>query len=189
MLKVAKKCLITEDAEKLDKDLCAIQTKLNSIYMVNQQTLKQIHLDEVNETCSKYAEHINHQYNALNSMMEQVKKDPECSQDYMKDFQILYEGDKSEMSLNVFYSGVVGKTTFASRPLLEVYFEHCNGNRSIMKSKCFFLANLFHTGMITLMAYTIITEDDEDHVMERWLPRVAEIQAKIEEVLERCEGN
>ncbi|XP_041709936.1 uncharacterized protein LOC121543865 [Coregonus clupeaformis] len=186
------KGLVAKDLTQ-DKDVKTfghIQAKLESISKTNQQILKQIHLDEVIEKYSKYEEYIKHQYTALNTMVEQIEKDPEGREGYMAEFQRVYERDKSTLALNTYYSGVIEEEkTFEQRGLLEVYLEHYKQNRDVMEKKCSQLANVFRMGLMTLMAYTVVTEDDEDEVRMKWAPKVEKIQAKMNEALAQCEGN
>ncbi|KAG9283710.1 hypothetical protein AMEX_G2508 [Astyanax mexicanus] len=176
-----------EEDKEVDKDFRQVHKKLESISAKNKQTLRQIRIDEVNETFGKYEEYIKHQYGAFNTMVERVKLDPENAGRYMKDFEKIYERDKSNLSLDVYYRGVMGTGSLFGRPLLKVYLEHCDRNRKVMEARCSHLANLFHIGLIALMAYTSVTEDDEDEVREKWAQRVIDIQAKMQEVLDQCD--
>ncbi|XP_029023499.1 rapunzel 2 [Betta splendens] len=186
---VARKGLTSEEGHALDKDFQAIHSKLESISRKNHQCLRQIRIDEVNETYGKYEEYIKHQYSAFNTMVAQVKKDPHNTQKYMSTFEKIYERDKSDMSLDVYYRGVMGTNTLFGRPLLAVYLEHCDGDRDIMERRCSHITHLFHMGLIALMAYTSVTEDDEDEVREKWAKRVEDIQKKMQEVLSQCKDS
>lgn len=183
---VARKGLMDEEGHALDKDFQEIHTKLESISQKNQQCLRQIRIDEVNETYGKYEEFIKHQYTAFNNMVAQMKKDPENTQRYMTTFEKIYERDKSDMSLDVYYRGVMGIKMQFGRPLLKVYLDNCNSDRETMERHCSHITHLFHMGLIALMAYTAVTEDDEDEVREKWAKRVEEIQMKMQEVLSQC---
>ncbi|XP_061597832.1 protein rapunzel-like [Cololabis saira] len=183
-----RKGLTDEEGHPLDKDFQAIHNKLESISQKKKECLKMILINEVNETYGKYEEYIKHQYNAFNSMVAQVKKDPDNSQRYMETFQKIYERDEAENSLGVYYRGVMGVGTVfkGQKPLLEVYLDNCDGDREIMEHRCSHIAHLFHMGLIALMGYTTVTEDDEDEVREKWAQRVIDIQDKMQEVLSQC---
>lgn len=183
---VVRKGLVGEEAHKLDKDFQAVHNKLESISEKNRQCLRQIRIDEVNETFGKYEEYIKHQYAAFNSMVALVRKDPDKAQSHMEKFEKVYERDKSDMSLDVYYRGVMGTGSVFGRPLLKVYLEHCDYDRRIMEHRCSHLGHLFQIGLIALMAYTAVTEDDEDEVREKWAKRVEDIQKKMQEVLSQC---
>ncbi|XP_069032329.1 protein rapunzel-like [Embiotoca jacksoni] len=183
---VARKGLIDEEDHALDKDFKEIQTKLETISQKNQQCLRKIRIDEVNETYGTHEERIKHQYTAFNSMVAQVKKDPDNAPRYMETFEESYKRDKLDMSLGVFYSGVVSSNTVFGRSLLKVYLDNCDGDREIMERRCSHIVHLFHIGLIALMAYTAVTQDDEDEVRVKWGKRVEEIQKKMEEVLSQC---
>ncbi|XP_072548493.1 rapunzel 2 isoform X1 [Salminus brasiliensis] len=184
---VVRKGLVDEEVKEMDKDFRPIHDKLETISEKNKQTLRQIRIDEINETFGKYEEYIKHQYSAFNTMVDRVKGDPENASRYMGDFEKVYERDKSDLSLDVYYRGVMGTGSLFGRPLLKVYLEHCDRNRKVMEARCSHLAHLFHIGLIALMAYTSVTEDDEDEVKEKWAQRVIDIQTKMQEILDQCE--
>lgn len=184
---VARKGLDDDKDHALDKDFQDIQTKLENISQKNHQCLKQIRIDEVNETFGKYEEYIKHQYAAFNCMLAQMKKDPEHTQRYMENFEKTYERDKSDMSLDVYYRGVMGTNSLFGRPLLKVYMENCDNDLEIMEHRCSHITHLFHMGLIALMAYTAVTEDDEEEVRDKWAKRVEDIQTKMQEVLRQCQ--
>uniref|UniRef100_UPI003AAB87C2 protein rapunzel-like n=1 Tax=Centroberyx gerrardi TaxID=166262 RepID=UPI003AAB87C2 len=183
---VARKGLLDEEGHPMDKDFQSVHSKLESISEKNRQCLRQIRIDEVNETFGKYEEYIKHQYGAFNNMVAVVRKDPGNAQCYMDEFERIYERDKSDLSLDVYYRGVMGTGSLFGRPLLKVYLEHCDGDRKIMEHRCSHLGHLFHIGLMALMAYTAVTEDDEDEVRDKWAKRVEDIQKKMEEVLSLC---
>ncbi|KAJ8290121.1 hypothetical protein GJAV_G00008930 [Gymnothorax javanicus] len=183
---VIRKGLVAEEDHALEKDFREIHNKLESISMRNKKTLQQIRIDEVNETFGKYEEYIKSQYAAFNTMVERIKKDPLSAHRHMEDFENVYERRKSDLGLKVYYRGVMGTETVFGRPLLKVYLEHCNYDREVMRYRCSHLTHLFHIGLISLMAYTSVTEDDEDEIRERWAPRVADIEAKMQDALAQC---
>ncbi|KAK7146839.1 hypothetical protein R3I94_009625 [Phoxinus phoxinus] len=182
---VARKGLTEEEDHEMGKDFKEIHEKLETISEKNKKVLQQIRIDEINETFGKHEEVIKHQYGAFNTMLERVKLDPENSNHHMKEFVKIYENDKSDMSLDVFYRGVKGSALFG-RPILQVYLENCQRNKKVMEARCSHLAHLFYIGLMGLMAYYAVSEDDEDEVRDKWGPRVIEIQAKMQEVLDQC---
>ncbi|XP_072226428.1 protein rapunzel-like [Leuresthes tenuis] len=186
LVAVARKGLGEEKGPPLDEDFQGIRSKLESISEKNQQCLNTIRIDEVNENFGKYEEYIKHQYNAFNDMVAQVKKDPGKTQHYMEKFVKIYERDKSDMSLDVYYRGVMGTDAVFGRHLLKVYLNNCDGDRKIMEHRCSHIAHLFHMGLIALMGCTAVRKDDEDQVREKWAKRVGDIQAKMQEVLSQC---
>ncbi|XP_037549327.1 rapunzel 2 [Nematolebias whitei] len=173
----------------LDKDFEEINSKLKEISEKNQELLKQIRVTEVNENLKKYEERIKHQYDAFIEMVEKVKKHQTKAKQFMADFEKIYEGDHSEESLLVFYNNVTGNRNLVfGRPVLEVYMDDCNRNHEKMKQYCLHFANLFQKGLVALMGYTAVTEDDEEEIREKWYPRVQEIQEKFDDVLKACQN-
>lgn len=183
---VARKGLVNEESHPQEKDFQAVRSKLETISEKNKQCLWKIRIDEVNETYGKYEEFIKHQYAAFNTMVTQVKKEPENTERFFQNYEKTYERDRSDLSLDVYYRGVMGTNQLFGRPLLKVYLDACDGDLEIMERRCSHIAHLFHIGLIALMAYTAVTEDDEDEVREKWAKRVLEIQQKMEEVLSQC---
>lgn len=183
---VARKGLVDEEGHALDKDFQEINSKLESISQKNNQCLKKIRINEVNETYGKYEEYIKHQYSSFNDMVARVKKDPDNTRCYMEAFEKIYEKDKSDLSLDVYYRGIMGNKLLFGRALLQVYLDNCDGDREIMETHCSHIAHLFQMGLIALMAYTAVTEDDEDEVKKKWAGRVEEIQKKMQEILGQC---
>lgn len=186
---VVRKGLVEDEPNELDKDFKKIHAKLESISEQNKQTLRKIRINEINEVFGKYEEYIKHQYGAFNTMVDRVRTNPDDAEHYMEDFKNIYEKDKSDMSLDVFYRGVVAKNSLFGRPLLSAYLEDCDRDRRIMEARCAHLAHLFQIGLMALMAYYAVTEDDEDEVREKWAQRVLDIQAKMQEALSECSGS
>lgn len=186
---VARKGLVQEEDHPLEKDFQEISSKLESISQKNQQCLKKILINEVNETYGTYEKYIRHQYASFIDMVAKVKKDPQNAAAHMKKFETIYERDKTDMSLDVFYRGVMGTGMTFGRPLLKVYLDDCDRNREIMELHCSHITHLFHMGLIALMGYTAVTEDDEDEVRDKWAKRVLDIQDKMEEVLSQCSSS
>ncbi|XP_056141822.1 rapunzel 2 [Lampris incognitus] len=176
----------TSNTYSFDRDLCTICTKLDTISQTNQQMLEQIHLDEVSKSYRKHEEYIQRQHAAFTEMEEHVRNDPERSQVHAGNFQRVFEGNKSDLGLDALYKGVTGRGLVFSRPILDVYFQHCGGKRGVMEARCSHLIHLFQIGLLALMTYTTVTEDDEDQVKEKWAGRLAGIQAKMEDMLRRC---
>lgn len=176
---------LVEENQEAKKDFQEIHDKLEIISEKNKQTLRQIRIDEINETYGKHEEVIKHQYNAFNAMLENVQKDPENSERHMKEFEKIYEKDGMDLSLTEYYRGVKGVALFG-RPILQVYLENCQRNKKVMEARCPHITHLFYIGLMALMAYYAVSEDDEDEVRDKWCPRVLEIQAKMMEVLDQC---
>uniref|UniRef100_UPI0037E94FB7 rapunzel 2 n=1 Tax=Semicossyphus pulcher TaxID=241346 RepID=UPI0037E94FB7 len=183
---VARKGLVDQEKHPLDKDFQEINAKLKSISEKNHQCLKQIRIDAVNDKYSKYEDYIKHQYADFNTMVAQVKKDPAKTEVYFTDYKKNYEKYKSDLSLDVFYRGVKGTDLLFGRSLLKVYLDNCEGDYDTMERRCSHFTHLFHMGLIALMAYTAVTEDNEEKVRQKWAKRVEDIQLKMQEVLRQC---
>ncbi|XP_077070781.1 protein rapunzel-like isoform X2 [Siphateles boraxobius] len=182
---VVRKGLTEEEDHEMGKDFREIHEKLETISEKNKEVLRQIRIDEINENYGKHEEVIKHQYGAFNTMLERVKLDPANSDRHIQEFVKIYKKDKRDMSLDVFYRGVMGTALFG-RPILQVYLEDCKKKKKVMEARCSHLAHLFYIGLMGLMAYTTINEENEDKVRKKWGPRVIEIQDKMQDILDQC---
>ncbi|KAL4646780.1 hypothetical protein GN956_G9539 [Arapaima gigas] len=156
-------------------------TELDS--MNTENFLGQIYIDEVRETLSKYEKHIQHQYEAFRNMMEQVKKTPTDTSKHMTHFRKLYEKEKSDLSLDVYYWSVIGSGRLFNRPLLKVYLDQSAGRREAMKRSCYYLANLFHIGLSAHMAYIYVTDDTVEEFRNKWALRMTDIGTRMQKAI------
>ncbi|XP_017308247.2 uncharacterized protein LOC108256173 [Ictalurus punctatus] len=181
-----RKGLVEGEASELDKDFQQIHDKLESIAKQNKQLLDQMQITEINKNYGDYEQNIKHQYQAFKTMVDQIRNDPEQDEHFKKDFKKTYEIQKGRLNLNVFYEAVIEEHGPFGRPLLRYYLEKCNRNRKIMEARCAHLIYLFHIGLIALMAYYIVTKDDQDAFTNEWKQRILDIQTKMQEVLDEC---
>nr|XP_040044806.1 LOW QUALITY PROTEIN: protein rapunzel-like [Gasterosteus aculeatus aculeatus] len=192
---VARKGLIKEEGHALDKEFQPLHSELETISKKNSEWLMQIRLNKVNETYVKLDGNIRDQYTIFNNMVEKVKKDLSNTQLHMAAFKTTYGEEKGDMSLDVYYKGIMGIEQLFAKPLLKAYFDSCNGDRKTMEPfhftiiHCSHIIHLFHMVLIALMGYTAVVEDDKDEMQKKWTKRVAEIQEKMEAVLSQCKDN
>lgn len=182
----ARKGLLPDEAHKLDKDFQQIHDKLKSISEQNKQLLDQIHNFEVSIIYGDLEKNIENQYRAFKNMVDRIRRDPEKGEQYREAFKKIYRKQKGRLNLNEYYAAVMEDQGPFGRPLLRYYLEHCNKNRKIMEAKCAHLSCLFHIGLIALMAYYVVTEDDEDEFWEEWGQKVLDIQTKMQDILDEC---
>ncbi|MCJ8745443.1 hypothetical protein PDJAM_G00130270 [Pangasius djambal] len=183
---VVRKGLVEDEANELDKDFQQIHDKLESISEQNKQLQDQIHISEINKNYGDLEKNIEHQYKAFKTMVDRVRKDPENGERYREDFKKIYRKQQGRLNLNVYYQAIMEEQGPFGRPLLKYYLDHCKKNRKIMEARCAHLVYLFHIGLIALMAYYVVTEDDEDEFREEWGQKVINIQTKMQEVLDEC---
>lgn len=183
---VVRKGLVDDEANELDKDFQQIHDKLESISVQNKQLLDQIHISEINKNYGDLERNIEHQYRAFKMMVDRIRRDPEKADHYKGDFKKVYRKQKGRLNLNEYYKAIMEDHGPFGRPLLKDYLEHCNKNRKIMEAKCSHLIYLFHIGLMALMAYYVVTEDDEDEFRDEWGEKVINIQTKMQDVLDEC---
>ncbi|KAK2815265.1 hypothetical protein Q7C36_023531 [Tachysurus vachellii] len=182
----AKKGVVDDDTIKLDKDFQQIHEKLECISEQNKQLLDQIHTDEINKNYGNLEKNIKHQYQGFKNMVENIRGDPEKSELYREDFKNIYRENDGHQNLNRYYDAIMEDEGAFGKLLLKIYLEHYKKNKKIMEAKCSHLAYIFHIGLIALMAYYVVTEDDEDEFREEWGQKVFNIQTKMQEVLKEC---
>ncbi|KAK9961415.1 hypothetical protein ABG768_009205 [Culter alburnus] len=185
LVRAARKDLVREDGHEMYEDFEQIHENLETISEKNKEVLQQIRIDEINMIYGKYEGYIRHQYKAFNIMEENLKLHPENANDYIQEFVKIYQEDKTDQSINVFYDGVQGSSKL-SQNILEVYLEECKREKKKMKARCSHLAYLFYIGLKMLMAYYVVTEDDVERVKDKWVQRFIEIQNKMQEALDQC---
>ena len=129
---VVHKGLLDDESLPMEKDFQSLHEKMETISEKNRKCLQEIQIKDVNDTFGKYEEFIKHQYAAFGDMVTRVKNDPTASEQHKKDFVKIYDRDGQDLSLDVFYRGVMGEGSVFGRPLLQVYLEACDRDRNIM---------------------------------------------------------
>ncbi|XP_027013661.1 protein rapunzel-like [Tachysurus fulvidraco] len=179
----AKKGLVGDDKQE---DFQQIHEKLESISEKNKQLLDQIHIAEIKSHYGGFEKNIKDQYKGFQDMVEKIRADPEKSEHYREDFKNIYREKNGHQNLNRYYDSIMENEDTFGIPILKVYLKHCNKNKKIMQAECSYLAYLFHIGLIALMAYYVVTEDNKDEFRDEWGPKVSDIQTKMQDVLEEC---
>lgn len=183
---VVRKGLVEDEANILDKNFQEIHEKLESISVQNKQLLDQIHLSEINKNYGDMEKNIEEQYRALKNMVDRIRKDPEKDEYHRKQFKNIFRKQKGRMNLNAYYDAIMEDHGPFGRPLLKDYLEHCDRDKKIMEAKCAHLTYIFHIGLMALMAYYVVIDDDVDEFREEWGQKVIDIQTKMQEVLDDC---
>ncbi|XP_060756971.1 protein rapunzel-like [Neoarius graeffei] len=186
---VVREGLVEDEANKLDKDFEQIHDKLESISKQNKKLLDHIRISEIEKNYGDLEKNIEHQYRAFKIMVDGVRKYPEKGEYYRENFKKTYRKQQGRLNLNEYYRAVMEEQGPFGRPILKDYLEHCKRDREIMEARCAHLAYLFHIGLIALMAYYVVTEDDEDEFRDEWSPRVINIETKMQEALDECSKN
>ncbi|KAK3515030.1 hypothetical protein QTP70_003363 [Hemibagrus guttatus] len=183
---VRKGLVEDEKFNKLEKEFQQIDDKLESISFQNKELLDQIIIQEINTNYGRFEKNIETQYKAFKKMVDNIRKNPDKDEVYKEDFKKIYRNQDSIKNLLVFYDAVMEEQGPFGRPLLKYYLEHSKRNKKIMEANCAHLTFLFYSGLISLMAYYVVTEDDVDEFREEWGQKVFNIQTKMQEVLDEC---
>ncbi|KAG7317989.1 hypothetical protein KOW79_019024 [Hemibagrus wyckioides] len=161
-----------EKFNKLEKEFQQIDDKLESISVQNKQLLDQILIQEINTNYGQLEQNIETQYKAFKNMVDRIRKNPDNEMVYKEDFKDIYRKQGSFQNLLMYYNSVMEKQGPFERPLLKYYLEQSERNKKFMEAKCAHLTNLFYIGLIALMAYYVVTGDDEEEFKKEWGQKV-----------------
>ncbi|MGH0178086.1 UNVERIFIED_CONTAM: hypothetical protein FKN15_076515 [Acipenser sinensis] len=172
-----------EEIQTLKKEFKSIHAGLDKISRENQKTLKGIQKVTLDNQYSQIAFKIEKQFQDFKAVVEA----DQGSKERLKDkFAENFESCGGDSNLHTLYDGVIGKSKVFSKPILKVYMENSNGNRQVMETLCTRLTYLFCIGLIALMGYTAIIEDDEETMSEEWGKNMENVQKEMARVLSEC---
>lgn len=172
-----------EDIRTLKREFGSVNRKLDEISQQNRNTLLQIKKETLDGQYSQVEENLKNQFRKF---MEMVEARPEIRNRKRDDFEESYANDLGDQNLHTLYDGVVGKSKLFSKPILEVYLKHSQGDRLTMERLCTRLTYLFCIGLIALMGYAAIIGDDEEGLSEEWGEKMEQVQQKMQEALSKC---
>ncbi|KAM9309032.1 protein rapunzel [Pholidichthys leucotaenia] len=172
-----------EDIRTLKREFGSVHRGLDQITHQNRNTLYQIRKETLDCQYWQVEENLKNQFRKF---MEMVEARPEHRERKKEDFEESYANDLGDQNLHTLYDGVVGKRKLFSKPILEVYLRHSQGNRQVMERLCTRLTYLFCIGLIALMGYAAVIGDDEEGLTEEWAEKMEQVQEKMQEVLRRC---
>lgn len=172
-----------EDIRTLKREFGSVNRALDELSQQNRGALLQIKKETLDGQYCRVEENLRNQFRKFMEMVEAQPARRECKKD---DFEESYSNDLGDQNLHTLYDGVVGKTKLFSRPILEVYLRHSQGDRRTMEQLCTRLTYLFCIGLISLMGYSAIIGDDEEALSEEWAEKMEHVQEKMQEALQRC---
>lgn len=172
-----------EDIRTLKREFGSVNRALDQLSQVNRNMLVQIKKETVDGQYCRVEENLKNQFRKF---MEMVEARPEHRERKKDDFEESYSNDLGDQNLHTLYDGVVGKPKLFSKPILEVYLKHSQGDRQTMERLCTRLTYLFCIGLIALMGYAAVIGDDEEGLSEEWAEKMEHVQEKMQEALCRC---
>lgn len=172
-----------EDIRTLKREFGSVHRALDKLSQMNRNTLVQIKKETLDGQYCRVEENLKNQFRKF---MEMVEARPEHRERKKDDFEESYSNDLGDQNLHTLYDGVVGKPKLFSRPILEVYVKHSQGDRHTMERLCTRLTYLFCIGLIALMGYAAVIGDDEEGLSEEWSEKMEHVQEKMQEALSRC---
>lgn len=172
-----------EDIRTLKREFNSVNRGLDQLSRMNQDTLVQIKKETVDGQYASVEENLKNQFRKFMAMVDAQPGQRESKKD---EFEQSYSNDLGDQNLHTLYDGVVGKRKLFSRPILEVYLKHSQGDRQTMEHLCTRLTSLFCIGLIALMGYAAVIGDDEEGLSQEWAEKMEHVQEKMQEVLRRC---
>ncbi|KAF0031748.1 hypothetical protein F2P81_016303 [Scophthalmus maximus] len=169
-----------EDIRTLKREFGSVNLALDQLSLQNRNTLVQIKKETLDGQYCKVEENLKNQFRKF---MEMVEARPDLRERKKDDFEESYATDLGDQNLHTLYDGVVGKPKLFSRPILEVYLKHSQGDRRTMERLCTRLTYLFCIGLIALMGYAAVIGDDEESLSEEWAEKMENVQEKMQEAL------
>lgn len=172
-----------EDIQTLKREFGSVNRALDQLSQQNRSTLLQIKKETLDGQYCRVEENLRSQFRKF---MEMVEARPEHCERKKDDFEESYSNDLGDQNLHTLYEGVVGKPMLFSRPILEVYLKHSQGDRRTMENLCTRLTYLFCIGLIALMGYAAVIGDDEEGISDEWTEKMENVQERMQEALQKC---
>ncbi|XP_029595627.1 protein rapunzel [Salmo trutta] len=172
-----------EDIQTLKREFGSVNRALDQLSQQNRGALLQIKKETLDGQYCRVEENLRSQFRKF---MEMVEARPEHCERKKDDFEESYSNDLGDQNLHTLYEGVVGKPKLFSRPILEVYLKHSQGDRRTMENLCTRLTYLFCIGLIALMGYAAVIGDDEEGISDEWTEKMENVQERMQEALQKC---
>ncbi|XP_055781806.1 protein rapunzel [Salvelinus fontinalis] len=172
-----------EDIQTLKREFGSVNRALDQLSQQNRGALLQIKKETLDGQYCRVEENLRNQFRKF---MEMVEARPEHCERKKDDFEKSYSNDLGDQNLHTLYEGVVGKPKLFSRPILEVYLKHSQGDRRTMENLCTRLTYLFCIGLIALMGYAAVIGDDEEGISDEWTEKMEHVQERMQEALRKC---
>ncbi|KAJ8398396.1 hypothetical protein AAFF_G00426510 [Aldrovandia affinis] len=172
-----------EDINTLKREFGSVNRGLDEISQQNRNALLQIKKETLDGQYCRVEENLRNQFRKFMEIVEARREHQDRKKD---DFEESYANDLGDQNLHTLYEGVMGKPKLFSKPILEVYMKHSQGDRRVMEHLCTRLTYLFCIGLIALMGYAAIIGDDEESLSEEWAGKMENVQEKMQEVLRKC---
>ncbi|KAM3873006.1 protein rapunzel-like [Diretmus argenteus] len=172
-----------EDIRTLKREFGTVNKALDQLSIQHRSALVQIKKETIDGQYGCVEENLRNQFRKF---MEMVEARPEYRERKKEDFEESYANDLGDQNLHTLYEGVMGKPKLFSKPILEVYLKHSQGDRHTMERLCTRLTYLFCIGLIALMGYSAIIGDDEEGLSEEWAEKMENVQEKMQAALCRC---
>ncbi|XP_028649975.1 protein rapunzel-like [Erpetoichthys calabaricus] len=180
VMKALSSAVDKNEDKKVKKDLNELLPKIEQILYENKKTLNQIKKISVILQNDEIVKNIKYQFKTFQYMYEAEEK---YKMDEADNFIRMFKECNRSMNLDSLYDSVMWENKIFGQPILEVY-KTCSGNDPVvMKKLCTFLQCLFAEGLIALVAFKYVTNDNVDKCVEEWKEKIENVDRKLAEVL------
>lgn len=167
-----------EDICKLKREFGSINGELDKISQQTDDILVEVRKAVLEKQYESVENNLRHQYEKFMKAM----KTPSL----LKEFKQSYATDLYYQNMYTLYEGVMGTSKLFGLPILDVIPEQSQHNRATMEQLSKRLIYLFYIGLIALIGYATVSDDDVEKLKEEWANNMEKVQKKIQEVLCSC---
>ncbi|XP_039596529.1 protein rapunzel-like [Polypterus senegalus] len=171
------------ELREVSKELDEVFKNIDAILQENNTTLNQIKKMSVILENDDIVTNIKYQFKTFETMYNAKEKIKQETDNFIRVFRE-HEHGKNLYSL---YDVVMWENKKFGKPILEVYKESSGNDPVVMKNLCTFLQCLFAEGIIALVAFSIVTDDNVDKCVKEWKEKMENVDRKLAKVLKESQ--
>lgn len=126
--------------------------------------------------------------NQFRKFMDILNAKPKFKEVKKKLFLDFFSRTGKEQNLEILYNAVMGTGLF-TEPILEIALNYEEKNRRVMEDFCARLKQLFCIGLIALMGYAGLQNEDEEELVKEWREKMREVETRMKIVVDDCIGS
>ncbi|XP_028649987.1 protein rapunzel-like [Erpetoichthys calabaricus] len=173
-----------DEVSELKEEMDNIFTNLDQILVQTNETLNQVQKVSADLQYSRIERNIKDQFRMFQEIYDAK---PEHKQQRTQYFEDNFPKRGEDQNLHTLYDLVMGKNLLFGQPILEVYKKYSNNDPNVMGTLCTRLRCLFSIGIIALVGYTVIIEDNEKRCIREWRKKMEDVENKMQMILNACQ--
>ncbi|XP_039608862.1 protein rapunzel-like [Polypterus senegalus] len=173
-----------DEDQEVQKDLNELLPKIEKILTENKKTLNNIKKMSVILQNDDTVKNIKHQFKKFKDMYEAKENFKKQETD---EFIKTFKECKRSMNLDSLYDNVLWEKKLFGEPILEVYKKSSDNDPEVMKKLCTFLQCLFAEGIIALVAFKVVTDDNVDKCVKEWEEKMENVDRCLAQVLKESQ--